>query len=77
MKVSVDFSQDVYGLFSRTRTQCAYQDYMDGVHNYVMKTFATEAISGQGNMTMLAGKMNGLVNTCKVCFISLYLHIQF
>ncbi|KAJ4467525.1 glycoside hydrolase family 13 protein [Lentinula lateritia] len=46
-------------------TQCAYQDYMDGVHNYVMKTFATEAISGQGNMTMLAGKMNGLVSTCK------------
>ncbi|KAJ4483787.1 glycoside hydrolase family 13 protein [Lentinula aciculospora] len=46
-------------------TQCAYQDYMDGVHNYVMKTFATEAISGQGNMTMLAGKLNGLVSTCK------------
>ncbi|KAJ3768703.1 glycoside hydrolase family 13 protein [Lentinula raphanica] len=46
-------------------TQCGYQDYMDGVHNYVMKTYATEALSGQGSMTMLAGVMNGLVNTCK------------
>lgn len=39
---------------------------MDGVHNYAMKTHATNSLSGSESMASLAAAMNDLVSQCKV-----------